>query len=264
MDQRGGYATVAQVVPSIDVLTDTHCHVDQFDSPESLVRECSGKGIAVVAVTNLPAHYEIARQHLAGIPNIYPALGLHPLTVAKHEAEVERFLWLAPNADYIGEVGLDFSFEGRGSKHLQIEVFNRLLSCLVDRPRFITVHSRRAEKETLECLIKAGLHKAVFHWYSGSLKGAEAILAAGHYFSINPGMIAARSFPSLIKLLPRNRILLESDGPHVIMQSRPARPTDIVRVCETLAQYWSVSADEAARQLEVNLRGILHNITLKS
>jgi TatD DNase family protein len=238
------------------VLTDTHCHVDQFESPEALIRECAAQGISVVAVTNLPSHYELAVKHLTGVPAIHPALGLHPLAVANHGHEIVRFLALAPAATHIGEIGLDFSYEGRSSRKVQEEAFTKILLALAGRQRFVTIHSRGAEKEVLDALSGAGLCRAVFHWYSGSLQVAEQIIAAGHYFSINPAMLASRTFASFISLVPSDRVLIESDGPHVKLKGRPARPSDIGLVRNCLQFHWAIPADEVDRRLEHNFRAV--------
>lgn len=239
------------------MLTDTHCHVDQFESPEALIRECITQGVSVVAVTNLPSHYELAAQHLKGVPTIHPALGLHPLAVANHGHEVVRFLALAPAATYIGEIGLDFSYEGKSSRKVQEEAFAQILPALAGRQRFVTIHSRGAEKEVLDALSGVGLRRAVFHWYSGPLKVAEQIIAAGHYFSINPAMLASRTFASFIRLVPPDRVLIESDGPHVKLNGRTARPSDIGLVRDHLQSHWAIPTGEVDSRLERNFCAVV-------
>ena len=71
---------------------------------------------------------------------------------------------------YIGEVGLDFSREGFSTKEIQIKSFEFVLDCVKTKNKILSLHSRRAEKETLEMLMQKGIENAIFHWYSGSLK----------------------------------------------------------------------------------------------
>jgi len=208
-------------------------------------------------VTNLPSHYEIALRHLAGAPHVHPALGLHPLAAAKHTAELNRFLQLAPGTNFIGEVGMDFSYEGRASRILQEKVFDRILNALTDRQRFVTIHSRGAEKEVLAALAQSGLRKAVFHWYSGPLTLVEDILSAGHYFSLNPAMLTSRTFPRFLPLLSRERVLLESDGPHAKLQTHRTQPSDVRFVFNHLQRAWEVSPEGLEDLLTNNFQRIL-------
>lgn len=257
MDDEQRHAAVVQTRPDLTLVTDTHCHVDQFESPESIVGECARENIRVVAVTNLPSHFEIAVKHLSDAPHIHPALGMHPLAVAKYAAEVERFVKLAPRADFIGEIGLDFSPAGRGSRAAQERAFAAILGALADRPRFLTIHSRGAERETLAAITAAGLRRAVFHWYSGPLGVAASILSAGHYFSINPTMLSSRSFPTFLEMLPKDRILVESDGPHALLRGRPAQPRDVGAVVQHLERMWQLPRATVEAQLDGNLQDII-------
>jgi len=256
VDEGPGHTAAVQTRSDLTLVTDTHCHVDQFESPESVVRDCLREGINVVAVTNLPSHFEIAINHLSGVRHIYPALGMHPLAVAKHSAEVERFVKLAPRADFIGEIGLDFSHVGRDSRDMQERAFETILHALADRSRFITIHSRGAERETLAAISAAGLRKAVFHWYTGPLEVATKIISGGHYFSINPAMLNSRRFPDLIESLPRDRILVESDGPHVLVQGRPVHPRDVNTVVQYLERRWKLPRSAVEAQIVNNFRVI--------
>jgi len=138
------------------MLIDTHCHIDQFPSPEDVIRQCETGGLRVVAVTNLPSHFAIAADRLRKHPLVSPALGIHPLSASKGIRELAAFKRMAPYADFIGEIGLDFSRHGEASKSIQERVFEEVLGAITDRPRFITLHSRGAEGAVLEGSVVMG------------------------------------------------------------------------------------------------------------
>ena len=175
------------------MLIDTHCHIDQFPSPEDVIRQCETGGLRVVAVTNLPSHFAIAADRLRKHPLVSPALGIHPLSASKGIRELAAFKRMAPYADFIGEIGLDFSRHGEASKSIQERVFEEVLGAITDRPRFITLHSRGAEGAVLEGLRRHGTKAAVFHWFSGPAKVLDEVLADGHLVSINPVMLSSAS-----------------------------------------------------------------------
>jgi len=226
------------------VLIDTHCHVDQFPSPETVVRECESNRMRVIAVTNLPSHYSMAADRLRKHPLVTAALGLHPLSASRGLRELSTFKRLAHVADFIGEIGLDFSRHGKDTRGIQERVFEEILQVIKDRPRFITLHSRGAEKAVLEGLRRNGIRGAIFHWFTGSAQDLAAVLDAGHYVSINPAMLGSESGRFVIDSAPKNLVLVESDAPLSKIDGRPSSPNDIVVVYEELAKKWQLSIGE--------------------
>jgi len=233
---------------------DTYCHVDQHKEPENLCRELEAKEIYTIAVTNLPSHYALTLAPLKNFKYVRPALGLHPLLASRHAAELTAFERLSRSAELIGEVGLDFSPAGIKTKELQIQSFRHVLKCLRGRPRFISLHSRRAEDAVLAELRNFSMGPAVFHWFTGSAKSCESALSAGHFFSVNISMLASAKGKSFVEKLPRERVLTESDFPHVRVNGASVGPLEIQRVISALAALWKVPFAEACSQLHRNLQ----------
>ncbi len=240
------------------MLIDTHCHVDQFPEPEALVQECQQIPMKVVAVTNLPSHYEIALSHLQRGANILPALGMHPLSVQQGIRELSDFRRLADSAIYIGEIGLDFSRAGIATKSIQTRVFDEILRTLHGRQRFITIHSRGAEEAVLEALSRHQIRSAVFHWFTGSATLLNEVFKAGHLVSINASAITTQKGKALVCKAPRDSVLVESDGPFAKIDGKPAHPRSVSRVYEVLAQEWGVPIASAVTQVSHNFERALH------
>jgi len=70
-------------------------------------------------------------------------------------------------------------------------VFDALLALPRLRDLPVTVHTRGAERITVQRLADAGT-RAILHWYTGPLGVADDALAAGMSFSINPAMVLRR------------------------------------------------------------------------
>lgn len=242
------------------MLIDTHCHIDQFPSPESVVRECEKSALRVVAVTNLPSHFALAADRLRGNKFVSAALGMHPLFAAEGVRELAAFRRMAPHSNFIGEIGLDFSRQGMASKTIQERVFEDVLSAIQDRPRFITLHSRGAEGAVLEGLRRHGIKAAVFHWFSGSVKVLEDVFAEGHFVSINPAMLSSASGKRVIEKSPRERILVESDGPFTKVHDQVCSPPSVALVYQNLAARWNVSNETAVACINANFESILGNV----
>ena len=238
-------------------MLDTHCHIDLYPDPLVVAKEVGRQKILTIAVTNLPSHFEIGQPHLRGFRQIRPALGLHPLMVEHHIRERRKFKKMLSRTSYIGEVGLDFSREGRDTKDAQIESLRFVFDQIQDCPRFVSLHSRGAESTVLELLAEFNIEGAVFHWYSGPLTVLERIVRSGHYFSVNPAMVRSKKGRNIINRIPPNRILTESDGPHVQLRNQPVKPTDIKSVLEVLRNIWGISFEEAKAQVMSNFMRVI-------
>ena len=196
------------------MIIDTHCHFDRFNDPETFIAGEEGKGNIIIGMTNLPSHFEIGYSHLKGFKHIRLALGFHPLLADDSINELFLFDKLVNLTSYIGEIGLDFSREGYRSKLRQLEVLSHILSILKGKNKIISVHSRRAERELLDLLIKFEIKNVIFHWYSGPVGLIQEIASQGYYFSVNEAMTISENGKKILKFIPRDRMLTETDAPY--------------------------------------------------
>jgi TatD DNase family protein len=227
---------------------DSHCHLDLFAEPLGVLDEASIT--VVVAVTELPSRYRLLEARFRRDRRVRVALGLHPLRAADagplEEGQLVRQL---ERSEYIGEVGLDFSRQGKDTKRAQLRVLDRLLGEPALRNKVISVHSRGAEAITIRRFSSAGVI-AVLHWYTGPLNLIDEALAAGLYFSVNPAMLRTRKGLETIGALPPERVLTESDGPFAKARGHVAGPIDMPWLVAELANVWRIDADGA--------RGVVH------
>lgn len=239
-------------------MLDTHCHIDLYPDPSRTALDAESEGVFVVCVTNLPSAFLSARPHIRHHKKLRLALGLHPLNAELHtDKELAQFKALVEETSFIGEIGLDFSHEGYETREKQLDSFQFALKCLGNRPKFVTIHSRRAETAVLEMLRQEYPHPVVFHWYSGSLKTLEIAIGHGHFFSINPAMVRTDKGRDTISRIPRKRILTESDGPFIDMGKRPVEPRDVRLVEESLGKMWGVDPLAARGIVLKNFRELL-------
>jgi TatD DNase family protein len=239
-------------------MIDVHCHIDLYKNPFVIANENEKKHISTIAVTNLPSHFELGYSHLKNFKYIRAALGLHPLYANKHSSsEMKRFIDLAKKTSYIGEIGLDFSREGIATKTKQIQSFRHVLTHISDRPRFITLHSRRAEPTVLQILEEFSIKGTVFHWYSGSLSFLKEIVAAGHYFSVNPAMLQSSNGCKIIAKIPQDRLLTETDGPFVKIGDKIVTSQDVSLVQKYLCSVWNCTYEDVERKIKENFNRVL-------
>ena len=232
---------------------DTHCHLDRYPAPHDELARAVSAGVVIVAVTELPSRFQREEMRHRNTKTVRAAIGIHPLAAPLvTPMEMSLFRQLVDRTDYVGEVGLDGSAEGKPSLARQREVFNTVLAHHAITSKVLTVHSRRAESEVVEALAGVGA-RAILHWYSGPLGALERALDAGLYFSVNPAMLTTKSGQRVLAAVPPERILTETDGPYTKREGRQARPDDLPWLVEQLAVRWQVDAEQARHQVFENM-----------
>jgi TatD DNase family protein len=242
-------------------MIDTHCHLDSYENPLQIANECEELGIVAIGMTNLPSHFQIGYQHLLGFKHVRLALGMHPLNADSHERELPLFRQLLPKTSYVGEVGLDFSNKGIATKAIQLNTFSQILNELYGQKKIVSLHSRKAEKEVLALLIQYRIPLAIFHWYSGPVNLIDEIVKAGYHFSINTAMITSKSGQDIIKRIPIDHILAESDGPFIEINGSPVRPKDVLLVYQYLAKNKNLTHPELFSRIKNNFKTLISRLS---
>ena len=199
-----------------------------------------------MGMTESPADFDAWVSVLGARRGVRLALGAHPLVADRlDQDELDRFTELVPGATYVGEVGLDGSREGRATIAAQRRVFEHVLNATGQRRCVLSVHSRGAEVETIDALAEAQA-TAALHSYSGPLKAVDRALDAGLYFSVNTAMIGTQSGARLLRAVPHDRVVTESDWRFIRHRrtARSAEPADIPELVTRIAAAWGRDPDE--------------------
>lgn len=228
------------------MMIDTHCHFDMMPNPEKYISDIEQRGDIVIGMTNAPSHFQIGWQHVRTYKHVRLALGFHPLLAHELQNELSLFERLLDKTSYIGEIGLDFSREGKATKDIQIESLRRILSYLRGKNKILSVHSRNAEQELLALLKEYEIRNVIFHWYTGDVSLVPEILQEGYYFSVNEAMTLTNKGRNIIDRIPLDRLLIETDCPF-------NRKCDIKKTYSFLAElgcYESIIKDNFNRLIE--------------
>lgn len=236
-------------------LVDTHCHLASFDLPKGIIAAANTKKVRIVAVTETPDEYRRLRARLGPAANVDVALGLHPGSAAALDRnQLTRFFRMLPEADWVGEVGLDFRRETTPrDRRSQRVAFESILGHAQINSKTMTVHSRGAVTDVVECLEQVSV-RAILHWFTGSLRVAEQALSIGAYFSINPAMMVSERGRALLRFLPRDRVLVESDGPYCRVEGQAVTPASLRELVGKMAAEWGASVSDVDEVLDQNLR----------
>lgn len=245
--------------PAAVPLLDTHCHLDLYPDVQSVIRRVRESGAYVIAVTNTPSVFHQLVSLTTDAPRVRVALGLHPELAAQRQAELPLFECLLAETRYVGEVGLDYVTTDRNARATQRRVFERILrACAAAGDKVLTVHSRRAADDVVDCFGAAYPGRWILHWYSGSPRTLNRALGAGACVSVNTAMLRSERGRSLVAGVPPDRILTETDGPFIDNdRGAQAEPADLTATLAALGSLWGVSAREAATRVFANFRALL-------
>lgn len=206
-------------------LHDTHFHLDLCPNPEDMVLKIENAKIYTIAVTNAPSVFFHTRNISQNTKYIRAALGLHPELAAQRKNEITQFIELVNETKYIGEIGLDNQNKTADDYSIQKEIFQKILTACADKKdKTLTVHSRKANADVVSMIGKDFPGRVILHWYSGGIRDLEAALKNGFYFSINYPMTISESGRKIIERIPKERILIETDGPFTSLKDQTFSP----------------------------------------
>lgn len=235
-------------------MIDFHCHLDLYKDPLVIFDEIKQRNVKVLAVTTSPRAYLKALQYFNNTDNVSIALGLHPELVADRKNEIDLFMEQISKCRYIGEVGIDGTSRNRYSYSVQKGFFyDALCEAEKHHGRIISIHSRCAVQDVLECIEKS-LNKNVpiMHWFTGNIKEFQRALSLGCWFSVNPKMCYSKAGRDIIAQIPLNKILPETDAPFTEKNGMSYMPWN-TEVIEFLAVQYGQSIIEIKNQMKNNL-----------
>ena len=73
-------------------------------------------------------------------------------------------------------------------------------------------------------------------------------------------VIRSKNGRNIIDRIPLNRVLTESDGPHIQLKNQPMRPSDIKVTLQALQDIWGMSFQEADEQVWSNFMKLISPI----
>ncbi|MFT5680330.1 MAG: TatD DNase family protein [Myxococcota bacterium] len=256
-------------------LSDVHAHLTD---PRLAVQEAAilaraaEAGVTTIISNGLgPADNQRVAALAARSPLVRPAFGLYPVTAVLPEmlamgvdypADDEAMpaedavAWLADNLDgcfAVGEIGLDHYWVPEALWARQEAIFRSLVKLAMDADKPIIIHTRKAERRAFEILTELGARRVNWHCYSSKVKLGRRIAEAGHYLSIPANARRADNFRRLLEILPRDRILLETDCPYLSPVSGELNePANVSGTAAFAAELWGCSASSVCDQVTEN------------
>jgi TatD DNase family protein len=180
---------------------------------------------------------------------VYHSVGVSPSEVqnpGKDWAQIVEQSVKLPRVVAIGEIGLDY-YRKFGDKNSQIELFITQLDMAARLKMPVIIHNRDAGHDVMD-ILKDRLppRGGVLHCYSEDAEYAKKALNLNLYFSFAGNLTYrnARNLHETVKVLPLDRILIESESPFMV-------PADY-RGKRNMPKYLPITARFLAEMLEIN------------
>ena len=247
---------------------DSHCHIDlildkgDWESYDELKKEFPENFEKAIQIACDENRFDFAVK-LAEHEEIYFAAGIHPHEAKDYTQEIEDKiidLMKHPKAVAWGEIGLDYHYD-YSPREIQKEVFKKqlILGQKLNKP--LVIHTRTADDDTIEVMSKhlnpdLPIH---IHCFTGSAEFAQELLNLGPniYFGFT-GVTTFKSAESIreaIKVVPLNRLLLETDSPFmapVPYRGKTCHPGHIPQIAQQMADTREVSVEEIYKACREN------------
>jgi TatD DNase family protein len=252
-------------------MIDSHVHLDadQYPDPSGTIKRANDTGVSAMVVPGIgPASnrkaIELARKY-PGV--IYPAVGFHPEQAEHSEDDaIEALETITRERDSIravGEVGLPWYGGGAGDAGAQDAAKQRLArfaQAAAAMDLALILHApHRCAGEALAIIREAGVKRAVFHWHKSDEQTTRAIIDAGYFISLTPEVAYRERDRDLARMLPLDRILVETDGPWPYggqFAGRLTEPAMIKDVVAAIAHLRCTTFDEIAAATTANARAL--------
>lgn len=232
------------------MFVDSHCHLNYAglaERQQEVLAAARAAGVSTMLNISTRANEWAAVLETAERePDVWASIGIHPHDADTHE-DIETALLVDraahPRIVGIGETGLDFYYD-KSDRDRQRASFRRHIAAARETGLPLIVHTREAEADTRDILAEEmgkGAFTAVIHCFTGSADLARAMLDLGFSISLS-GIVTFRNAGDLREtahLIPRDRLLIETDSPFlapVPHRGKPCEPAFVTDTARLLAQ----------------------------
>ena len=191
----------------------------------------------------------------------YPMLGLHPGYIKEDwEQQLEKILTKLKKTEVIaiGEIGMDLYWDKTFIEE-QKKAFEIQIDWALELDLPLVIHARDSFQEIFAILDRKNCDSlsGVFHCFTGTDREVEKIQSYGNFYFGIGGVATYKNshLPEVIKSIPLNQILLETDSPYlppVPFRGKRNEPSYMIYVAEKLASIYQLGLDEIAQQTTDN------------
>ncbi|URJ31574.1 YchF/TatD family DNA exonuclease [Blochmannia endosymbiont of Camponotus modoc] len=257
-------------------LVDSHCHLNQLNYQDvhknvsDVLKKAKQKGVQLVLSVSLTmSDYDDMVKLIGYRSDVVFSCGVHPThiyNINNFDSEKLYVLSSKRNVVAIGETGLDYYHRLESdSKKKQKKAFREHIRVAKVAKKPIIVHSRDSCKDTVTLLRSEEAEECggVLHCFSEDIDTARLLLNLNFYISFSGMITFTKSYmmQEVIKYVPSDRILLETDSPYltpVPYRGQENQPAYIYEIAKYVASIKNINIDELAAITTSNFRTLFH------
>jgi TatD DNase family protein len=247
-------------------IVDSHCHLDKVDleafggSVDSLLAQAKTLGVerflcVCINLNDFPNVLKLAHDY----EQIFASVGVHPTEILEIEPSVSELVSLANDDKIIaiGESGLDYFHIKTEDADWQRERFRTHIEVSKQTKKPIIVHTRNAKEDTMSIIEQEKCENGIMHCFVEDWATAKRALDCGFYISIS-GIVTfknATDLQEVVKKIPLDRLLVETDSPYLTpmpYRGRPNSPAYTRYVVEKISELLGTSKEEIAQTTTQN------------
>ena len=267
------------------MFTDSHCHLTfpelASDVPGIRAAMAAAGVTRALCISTTMEEFPRVQALAAAHDNFWASAGVHPDSEQVHEPSVDELVAATrlPKVVAVGETGLDYyqMAERKGGRSIadmgwQRERFRTHIRAARQAGVPLVIHTRAASDDTLAILREegedggAGSAGGVFHCFTETREVARAALDMGFYVSLS-GIVTfknAHELHEVAKLVPDDRLLIETDAPYlapVPHRGKLNTPAYVVHVAAGLAQLRGTRVEHIAVVTSANFTRLFTRVS---
>lgn len=245
------------------MLFDTHAHYyDKAFDPDrdTLLSALPERGVELVVCPGCDLESSRASVVLAErYDYLYAAAGYHPENlegVALADLDALLPLLAHEKVKAVGEIGLDYYWvKTPEARAFSRDMFDAQLSLAEELDLPAIVHDRDAHKDCLDMVRAHPKARGVFHCCAVSLEDAKVLLDRGWMLSFTGNITFhnAKRGPEVVRWMPLDRLMLETDAPYMAPEPHRGQRCDSTLIPCTAAKVAQLKGSSTEEILRITL-----------
>ena len=245
------------------MLFDTHAHYyDKAFDPDrdALLSALPERGVELVVCPGCDLESSRASVVLAErYDYLYAAAGYHPENlegVALADLDALLPLLAHEKVKAVGEIGLDYYWvKTPEARAFSRDMFDAQLSLAEELDLPAIVHDRDAHRDCLDMVRAHPKARGVFHCCAVSLEDAKVLLDRGWMLSFTGNITFhnAKRGPEVVRWMPLDRLMLETDAPYMAPEPHRGQRCDSTLIPCTAAKVAQLKGSSTEEILRITL-----------
>ena len=237
-------------------MIDVHCHLEQPNYKKDrnkIIEKCRKQLKAIITSCAHPKDFDLTLKLVDRFSGfIFSSVGIHPKYVTEisqkeKDVFIDRIKEKRDKIVGIGETGLDYYWiKDKRLQEKQNELFTQFISLSKELNLPLIVHARDSYEDTIKILEREDAKLVMMHMF-GANQLTKQIIENGWYISMNAIVLKSKKHKKVVRDVPMQRLLLETDSPWLAPENFGNKRNDstaVKMVAKKIAEIKKVSFEE--------------------